>query len=92
MRSITDLGIWLIPIVAIVVWGATEIVKTIMHHQERACPRHGSGRSSSKAGSEVDSLKPSARWRNPYDGSGAELIPPRREGKPDVGSRGVCAH
>ena len=36
MRSITDLGIWLIPIVAIVVWGATEIVKTIMHHQERA--------------------------------------------------------
>jgi hypothetical protein len=36
MRSILDLGIWLIPIVAIVVWGATEIVKTIMHHQERA--------------------------------------------------------
>jgi len=27
---------FLIPIVAIVVWGATEIVKTIMHHQERA--------------------------------------------------------
>ena len=36
MRSILDLGIWLIPIVAIVVWGATEIVKTIMHHQERS--------------------------------------------------------
>ena len=36
MRSIADLGIWLIPIVAIVVWGATEIVKTIMHRQERA--------------------------------------------------------
>jgi len=36
MRSIADLGIWLIPIVAIVVWGATEIVKTVMHHQERS--------------------------------------------------------
>jgi hypothetical protein len=36
MRSILDLGIWLIPIVAIVVWGATEIVKTILHHQERS--------------------------------------------------------
>jgi hypothetical protein len=36
MRSILDLGIWLIPIVAIIVWGATEIVKTIMHHQERS--------------------------------------------------------
>src|SRR5580700_10025776 len=39
-----------------------------------------------------DSLKPSARWRNAYGGSSAELIPPRREGKPDVGSGGVCAH
>jgi hypothetical protein len=36
MRSILDLGIWLIPIVAIVVWSATEIVKTVMHHQERS--------------------------------------------------------
>jgi hypothetical protein len=36
MRSITDLGIWLIPIAAIVVWGATEIVKMILHHQERS--------------------------------------------------------
>jgi hypothetical protein len=36
MSSILNLGIWLIPIVAIVVWGATEIVKTILHHQERS--------------------------------------------------------
>jgi hypothetical protein len=36
MRSIADLGIWLIPIVAIVVWGATEICEDDHHHQERA--------------------------------------------------------
>jgi hypothetical protein len=27
MRSIMDLGIWLVPIAAIVVWGVIEIVK-----------------------------------------------------------------
>jgi len=36
MRSILGLGIWLVPIVAIIVWGATEIVQTIMKYQERA--------------------------------------------------------
>jgi hypothetical protein len=35
MRSITDLGIWLVPISAIVVWGVIEIVKMAMAHQER---------------------------------------------------------
>jgi hypothetical protein len=35
MRSIMDLGIWLVPIAAIVVWGVIEIVKMAFAHQER---------------------------------------------------------
>lgn len=35
MRSITDLGIWLVPIAAIVVWGVIELSKMILAHQER---------------------------------------------------------
>jgi hypothetical protein len=35
MQSILGLGIWLIPISAIVVWGVTEIVKMLLAHQER---------------------------------------------------------
>jgi hypothetical protein len=34
LRSITDLGIWLVPIAAIVVWGAVEVTKMILKHQE----------------------------------------------------------
>jgi hypothetical protein len=34
-RSITDLGIWLVPIAAIVVAGVVEITKKILRHQER---------------------------------------------------------
>jgi hypothetical protein len=35
LRSITNLGIWLVPIVAIVVWGVIELVRMILSHQER---------------------------------------------------------
>ncbi len=35
MQSILGLGIWLIPITAIVVWGIIEIVKLAMAHNER---------------------------------------------------------
>ena len=35
MRSIMDLGVWLVPIAAIVVWGVIEVVKMILAHQER---------------------------------------------------------
>jgi hypothetical protein len=35
MRSITDLGIWLVPIAAIVVAGVVQVVKMILKHQER---------------------------------------------------------
>jgi len=35
LQSITNLGIWLVPIAAIVVWGVIELVKMILHHQER---------------------------------------------------------
>jgi hypothetical protein len=35
MRSIVDLGIWLVPIAAIVVAGVVEIVKKALRHQER---------------------------------------------------------
>jgi hypothetical protein len=35
MQSILSLGIWLIPIAAIVVWGITEVTKMILTHQER---------------------------------------------------------
>jgi hypothetical protein len=35
MGSILGLGIWLVPIAAIVVWGIIEIVKMVLAHQER---------------------------------------------------------
>ena len=35
MQSILSLGIWLVPIVAITVWGVIEVVKMILAHQER---------------------------------------------------------
>jgi hypothetical protein len=35
MQSILNLGIWLVPIAAIVVWGVIEITKMILAHQER---------------------------------------------------------
>jgi hypothetical protein len=35
MHRVTDLGIWLVPVAAIVVWGAVEIVKMLVTHDER---------------------------------------------------------
>jgi hypothetical protein len=35
MQSITGLGVWLVPIAAILVWGIIEITKLILRHQER---------------------------------------------------------
>jgi len=35
MQSIISLGIWLIPIVAILVWGTIEVTKMVLRHQER---------------------------------------------------------
>jgi hypothetical protein len=35
MHSIIGLGIWLVPIVAILIWGIIEITKLILRHQER---------------------------------------------------------
>ena len=35
MQSIMNLGIWLVPIAAILVWGVIEVVKMILRHQER---------------------------------------------------------
>jgi len=35
MQGVMGLGIWLIPIAAIVVWGVVEIVKMLLAHQER---------------------------------------------------------
>jgi len=32
MERITDLGIWLVPIAAIAVWGAVEVVRMILRH------------------------------------------------------------
>ena len=34
-ESILRLGIWLVPIVAILVWGIIEITKMILRHNER---------------------------------------------------------
>ncbi len=34
-QSILNLGVWLVPIAAIVVWGVIEVVKMILAHQER---------------------------------------------------------
>ena len=35
MQSIISLGIWLVPIIAILVWGVIEVTKMILRHQER---------------------------------------------------------
>jgi uncharacterized membrane-anchored protein YhcB (DUF1043 family) len=35
MESIVSLGIWLIPIIAIIMGGVTGIIKMILNHQER---------------------------------------------------------
>ncbi len=35
MQWIAGLGIWLVPVVAIVVWGVVELVRMILAHQER---------------------------------------------------------
>ena len=35
MHSIIGLGVWLVPIAAIVVWGIIEITKMVLRHQER---------------------------------------------------------
>jgi hypothetical protein len=35
LGRIFDLGIWLIPISAIVVWGVVEVTRMILRHQER---------------------------------------------------------
>ncbi len=35
MQSIISLGVWLVPIVAILVWGGIEVTKMILRHQER---------------------------------------------------------
>ena len=35
MQSIASLGIWLVPIAAILVWGVIEILKLVTAHQER---------------------------------------------------------
>jgi len=35
LQSIISLGIWLVPIAGIVVWGIIEITKMILAHQER---------------------------------------------------------
>ena len=35
MQSIMSLGIWLVPISGIVVWGVIELVKMLLAHQER---------------------------------------------------------
>jgi hypothetical protein len=36
MDKILNLGMWLVPIAAIVVWGITEVVKTVFKYQERS--------------------------------------------------------
>jgi len=35
MQSIISLGVWLIPISAIVVWGIIEVTKMVLRHNER---------------------------------------------------------
>ena len=35
MGHIAGLGVWVVPIAAIAVWGAIEITKMILQHQER---------------------------------------------------------
>jgi hypothetical protein len=52
LQSITNLGIWLVPIAAIVVWGIIELVKMILHHQERLAMI--------ERGIHPDSVKPAA--------------------------------
>jgi hypothetical protein len=35
VQSILRLGVWLVPIVAILMWGIIEITKLVLRHQER---------------------------------------------------------
>jgi hypothetical protein len=35
MQSIMGLGVWLVPIAAILVWGVLELFRMVMAHQER---------------------------------------------------------
>ena len=35
LQSISHLGIWLVPIAAILVWGVVEITKVVLRHNER---------------------------------------------------------
>ena len=35
MQPILSLGVWLVPIAAILVWGIIEITKLVLRHQER---------------------------------------------------------
>jgi hypothetical protein len=35
MQSILGLGMWLVPIAAILMWGAIEVVRMMLKHQER---------------------------------------------------------
>jgi len=35
MQSIASLGIWLVPIAAILVWGIYEIINRVLEHQEK---------------------------------------------------------
>ena len=35
MQPILNLGVWLVPIAAILVWGIIEITKLLLRHQER---------------------------------------------------------
>ena len=35
MHRLTDLGVWTVPIAAIVVWGIIEVTKMVLRHQER---------------------------------------------------------
>jgi hypothetical protein len=53
MHRVTDLGIWLVPVAAIVVWGAVEIVKMLVAHDERV--------KMIERGMNPDSVKPDAR-------------------------------
>ena len=35
LQSVLNLGVWLVPIVAILVWGIIETTKMILRHNER---------------------------------------------------------
>ncbi len=35
MQSVMSLGVWLVPIAAILVWGVIELSRLVLSHQER---------------------------------------------------------